>query len=138
MRINSVALSIVVAALVIAGAIIVASGRMQDKQPSSPSVEQEEQSSISEGGELWLDEVDAALKNAATAEEIFLTSGSTGTYTSDVTDLFEQGLRLPTDVTVSPLADGANGYCIEATHFAAPEQTFNYSSDRGVPADGAC
>jgi len=85
---------------------------------------------------LWLDQVDAALKNAATAEESFATS-SGGLYTAEISELEEEGLQPTENVTIVVIEYSDLGYCIEAAH-ARLTNVRHYSSDEGRPLQGAC
>jgi hypothetical protein len=129
---NRLVASMVIGALLIA-AIILAVGRKQGDEPATRGAED---ASAPSGAGPWLNEVDSALKNSATAEESF--AATTGTYTSNVSDLVDQGLRLPGTVTVRVARATATGYCMEATHALAAGQVFHYSSDVGRPTEGAC
>ncbi|MGH2701916.1 MAG: hypothetical protein ACRDJ2_09095 [Actinomycetota bacterium] len=129
---NSLVASMVIAALLIA-AVILAVGRMQGDEPATRAAD--DASAPSSAGP-WLNEIDSALKNSATAEETFAVTA--GTYTSNVADLVDQGLRLPGTVTIRVARATATGYCMEATHALAAGQVFHYSSDVGRPTEGAC
>ena len=121
--------AIVAASLILGGAIIVAA-RVMDGE-SKPK-----ESSSAPRSDLWLDEVDSALKNAATAEESFATS-SGGLYTAEVSELEEEGLQPTENVTLVVIESSDLGYCIEAAH-ARLANVRHYSSDVGRPVDGAC
>ena len=59
--------------------------------------------------------MESAVKNAATAEESYLTS-NTG-YTADVSALTSaEGLKFASEVNLTAAVDGGKGYCIKATH----------------------
>jgi len=92
----------------------------------------------------WVSQVESALKNAATAQESSLVAN--GEYT-----LLETGaLSLETEgykaaAAVEPLVisiDGANSYCMEATHLNLTDagETWTYDSDVGTPTKdgGSC
>jgi type IV pilus assembly protein PilA len=85
----------------------------------------------------WRAQTQAALRNAATAEEAYITEA--GAYTDDVDSLTEdEGLKVAPEVTVSvPLATRGTEYCIEAEHTVLGE-TWHYWSGRGKPAAGDC
>ena len=129
---NSLVASMVIGAVLIA-AVILAVGRMQGDEPATRAADN---SSAPSSAGPWLNEVDSALKNSAMAEETFAVTA--GTYTSNVSDLVGQGLRLPGTVTVRVARATATGYCMEATHALAAGQVFHYSSDVGRPTEGAC
>ena len=80
--------------------------------------------------------MEETLKDAATAEESFLTAHPA--YTQNLEDLYNEGLRPQEDVELTiPRAEGNVGYCIEARHEEA-ELVLHYSSDEGRPNDGTC
>ena len=95
----------------------------------------------------WIGQAESALKNAATAQESFLTS--TGQYTTVVSggagaapnDLEDEGFKATTGVTVTvPTATGGTAYCIEADHTSLDDASndFFYSSATGRPQTGEC
>ncbi len=87
----------------------------------------------------WTAQVQSALKNAATAEETWLTSNTN--YATAVSDLSSVGFRYSTaDVTMTdPIsATGAQSYCLQATSAHDSTIVMHYSSDEGRPVDGAC
>ena len=91
----------------------------------------------------WVSQMESALKNAATAQESYLTGNSE--YAFGAAGLAEletdEGLKYAEDVTltiVAPTAAGdASGYCMEATHPNVTE-TYSYDSDNGAPLEGDC
>ena len=83
----------------------------------------------------WRSQMESAVKNAATAEESWLTSNST--YTTNTGSLAtEEGLKFAGDVTLTIQVDTGKGYCIRATH-ASLETTDKvwYHSADGQPVD---
>lgn len=78
----------------------------------------------------WRSQMESAVKNAATAEESYLTS-NTG-YTTDVGALqTNEGLKFAADVSLTITVDGGKGYCIRATHnnLANTDKYWYHSSD---------
>jgi type IV pilus assembly protein PilA len=92
----------------------------------------------------WVSQSKSALKNAATAEESFLTGSPTGVYTNDVDALRnDEGLKYAADVTLTASFNAGTDYCIVATHAALPAghdwKVSSYDSDEGQPeAADAC
>jgi type IV pilus assembly protein PilA len=87
----------------------------------------------------WVAQSESALKNAATAEESYLTAN--GEYTDDVDALADEGLKYADDVALTADFTGAQSYCVEAVHAQLdghPQETMHYSSDVGKPETGAC
>ncbi len=87
----------------------------------------------------WTAQVQSALKNAATAEETWLTSNTN--YATAVSDLSSVGFRYSTaDVTMTdPIsATGASSYCLQATSAHDSTIVMRYDSNVGRPVDGTC
>jgi hypothetical protein len=82
------------------------------------------------GGGGVSDSLSITLKEAATAQEVYLTSNSS--YAADVNDL-DFTAEAGTTLTVVDSAD--DSYCMEATDDTA---TAHISSDNLVPEEGAC
>ena len=81
----------------------------------------------------WISQAESAVKNAATAEESWLT-GNTA-YTTSVSDLqTDEGLRFSSDVTMSITVQGGSGYCIKAYHSEATSDDRWYHSSDGRPS----
>ena len=83
-------------------------------------------------------EMESALKNAATAEESYLTVSRQGTYTSSLEVLENEGLFVSPDISLRIEVEGGTRYCIEATHDQLPDEVTHYDSDEGQPLDGPC
>ncbi|MGH2806708.1 MAG: prepilin-type N-terminal cleavage/methylation domain-containing protein [Actinomycetota bacterium] len=84
----------------------------------------------------WRSQVESALKNAATAEESYLTVNDV--YTTSVTDLeTDEGLKTATNVTLEIDVDTGVEYCIygEHTDLGATEKFWYFSGD-GEPVSG--
>ena len=81
----------------------------------------------------WRSQMEAAVKNAATAEESWLTSNSS--YTTATASLVSaEGLKYASDVTLAISVNGGKGYCIKATHAnLASTDNYYYHSGRGQP-----
>lgn len=87
----------------------------------------------------WIGQAESALKNAATAQESYLTTN--GSYTSSLTDLQSEGFKNTQNVDVTiPTATGGTAYCIEADHDSLDDadNDFFYSSSAGRPQEGEC
>ena len=83
----------------------------------------------------WVSQAESALKNAATAEESYLTSSDSGEYTSTLADLETEGFKAASDVDVVPVHVGADSYCLTATHEQLDGRTFVYKSTEGAPQE---
>lgn len=91
---------------------------------------------------IYQEEVESHLKNAATAEESYLTT-TLKSYTTNVADLEGEGLRVDEAISLVIEIEDARFYCIQATHDLLPEdhpwKVATYSSDIGRPtADDVC
>jgi type IV pilus assembly protein PilA len=94
----------------------------------------------------WASQMESALKNAATAQESFLTSDNEGNdgYAFGATGLTaledQEGLKYANDVTltiVAPTAaNDADRYCMTATH-TLHDDTYTYDSNVGRPVVGS-
>ena len=62
----------------------------------------------------WRSQVESALKNAATAQESFLTTNSA--YATTETQLEGEGFKKAAAVTLTIATQGGTGYCIKANH----------------------
>lgn len=80
--------------------------------------------------------MESALKNAATAQESYLTTSTA--YTSSTAALGSEGLKAAPEVTISVDTASSTAYCMEATHASLTTVTYYYSSDTGRPQTGAC
>ena len=81
----------------------------------------------------WISQAESAVKNAATAEESWLTSNTA--YTTDITALRNsEGLRFSSDVSMTIAVDGGRGYCIKAWHSEATADDRWYHSADGRPS----
>ena len=83
----------------------------------------------------WVSQAESALKNAATAEESYLTSSPIGEYTSTLADLETEGFKAASDVTLVPLHVAADSYCLTATHDQLAGRSFVYKSADGTPEE---
>ena len=86
----------------------------------------------------WRSQMESALKNAATAQESYLTTSTA--YTADTAVLGSEGLKAAPDVTIAVVnTTGLNTrYCMRATHSSLTSVTYYYSSDTGRPSTTAC
>ena len=90
----------------------------------------------SEGGEVdeGLEELQTVVKNAATAEESYITSN--GTYSDSVEDLEGEGLDVPEGITVEITLNGNDAYCVQASDDSG--SVFHFDSAVGRPEQGEC
>lgn len=78
--------------------------------------------------------MESAVKNAATAEESWLTSNSA--YTTDTGSLaVAEGLKYAGDVRLTITVDTGKGYCVKATHTSLTGEAVWYHSADGQPKD---
>ena len=89
----------------------------------------------------WRSQMESAVKNAATAEESWLTSNSS--YTTDTAALVSaEGLKVASDVNLAISVDAGRGYCIVATHDNltsrgdGSDNVYYYHSGAGQPVAG--
>lgn len=88
----------------------------------------------------WRSQIQSALKNAATAQESFLTSASPAAYATTEAELVGEGFKKAADVTMTePFTTVAgDSYCMEATHANLTGETWSYDSGEGEPRQEAC
>jgi type IV pilus assembly protein PilA len=84
----------------------------------------------------WRSQMESALKNAATAQESFLTSGTA--YTTVLASLSGEGLKYAPEVNLAVDAASGTHYCLEATHDSFTGVTYAYSSNEGRPVATTC
>ena len=84
----------------------------------------------------WRSQMESALKNAATAQESYLTTDTA--YTDDTALLASEGLKAAPDVELSVIDADGTMYCMNATHSSLDDVTYYYSSEEGRPVTGAC
>ncbi len=84
----------------------------------------------------WRSQAESAVKNAATAEESWLTSNTA--YTTDVAALQSaEGLKFASDVVLTIWVTGGTSYCIRANHNNLDDsKNVYYSSQDGRPVTG--
>ncbi|MGH2786877.1 MAG: prepilin-type N-terminal cleavage/methylation domain-containing protein [Actinomycetota bacterium] len=86
----------------------------------------------------WEDASRAALRDAATAEESYLTEPGVAGYTNVVADLVGVGYRETSAGTLTVEAvDGANSYCLQFNHLQLDDDWY-FDSDVGEPREGTC
>ncbi|MBW3594078.1 MAG: prepilin-type N-terminal cleavage/methylation domain-containing protein [Actinobacteria bacterium] len=85
----------------------------------------------------WRSQMESAVKNAATAQESYLTSeGEYANGAAGLTSLeTEEGLKYANDVTLTVVGSEAQGYCVMATHANIDGEAIWYHSDGGEPTD---
>ena len=90
----------------------------------------------------WVSQVESALKNAATAQESFLTQSATGDYATTVVQLEAEGFKAATDVTIIDAditTSGGIAWCVEAGHADLPVgDRYAISSEESDPQLGTC
>jgi type IV pilus assembly protein PilA len=79
----------------------------------------------------WRSQMESALKNAATAQESFLTANTA--YTTVVASLSGEGLKTAPDVSLVVSDATGTHYCMRATHTSLTSVTYWYSSNSGRP-----
>jgi len=80
----------------------------------------------------WRSQIESALKNAATAQESYLTTNSN--YATTTGDLTSEGLKYATSVTLTITTQGGTGYCIKGNHADLPATVdYWYHSSEGRP-----
>jgi type IV pilus assembly protein PilA len=89
----------------------------------------------------WIAQVESTLKNAATAQESFLTEPTSTAYADVVTpDLTGQGFKLTSDIVMTDadvVVNGGLGYCMKATSAKDSTIVRYYSSKDGRPVAAA-
>jgi type IV pilus assembly protein PilA len=83
----------------------------------------------------WRSQMESALKNAATAQESYLTGNPS--YAGAVSDLSNEGLKTAPDVSISIFQSSGTHYCMKATHTSLTSVTYYYSSNSGRPQTGS-
>ena len=88
----------------------------------------------------WVSQTESALKNAATAQESFLTGDDEGNYASTTDELVDEGYK-PTDAVelevVAGFTEGGEEFCLSAVHDQL-DDTYYYDSDVGKPGTEEC
>ena len=84
----------------------------------------------------WRSQMESALKNAATAQESYLTTSTA--YTSNTALLGSVGFKSAPDVTISVISATGTAYCMRAGHASLTTVTYYYDSDEGRPTTTAC
>ncbi len=84
----------------------------------------------------WRSQMESALKNAATAQESWLTSNPS--YSGDASSLTAEGLKTAPDVTLTVLGSSGTHYCMRAVHSSLQTATYYYSSNVGRPSTATC
>ena len=84
----------------------------------------------------WRSQMESALKNAATAQESYLTTSTA--YTNNTGLLASEGFKSAPDVRISVATATSTRYCMQATHTSLTTVTYFYDSDSGRPTTGTC
>ena len=87
----------------------------------------------------WVSQVESALKNAATAQESFLTSSPTGVYATTEAELEAEGFKKAAGVKIDTIT-AATGikWCVQASHKDLTGKTYAISSEQSDPQPGTC
>ena len=86
----------------------------------------------------WVSQTESALKNAATAQESFLTGSATGSYATTTAQLASEGYKATASVALSVEGiDGGKSFCLRANH-ANLDADYYYDSDTGRPTTTQC
>jgi type IV pilus assembly protein PilA len=80
----------------------------------------------------WRSQMESALKNAATAQESYLTANTS--YSNSTASLGSEGLKTAPDVTITVFASSGTHYCMSAVHSSLTGVTYYYSSNAGRPS----
>jgi type IV pilus assembly protein PilA len=84
----------------------------------------------------WRSQMESALKNAATAQESWLTSSTS--YTGALSSLSGEGLKYAPEVNLTVSDSSGTHYCMQATHDSFGGVTYAYSSNEGRPVATTC
>lgn len=86
----------------------------------------------------WRSQLQSALKNAATAEESYLTGSTSGNYTTAEADLVAEGFKKAGGVGALTITiNGGQAFCVEAAH-ADLGETWAVSSGDSAPTQTTC
>ena len=86
----------------------------------------------------WVSQTESALKNAATAQESFLTGSATGSYATTTAQLESEGYKATASVALSVVGiDAGKSFCLRADH-SNLDTNYYYDSDTGRPTTTAC
>lgn len=86
----------------------------------------------------WTSQVEATLKNAATAQESHCVAYPRECYTTSVADLQNEGLVLHGDVALAIVRADRSNYCMEAAHAQLPNRVWSYDARVGRVVEGPC
>lgn len=90
----------------------------------------------------WRSQMQSALKNAATAQESFLTTQNTYATNTQVSgaspSLAGEGLKTAPGVTITVVNSTATRYCMRADHTSLTGVSYYYDSAEGAPTTTAC
>ncbi len=87
----------------------------------------------------WISQVESAVKNAATAQESYLTAN--GTYATTVAQLEAEGFKKAADVTITDAnitTDAGKKFCVSAGHANLGARKWAVSSDDSKPTEAGC
>ena len=93
---------------------------------------------LSQREKAWVDQVEAGLQSAATAQESFCTMNEARCYTTSLDDLYEEGLIPPPDVELQVVRADRLSYCIEGRQRELPNDIWSFDSMVGLPREGPC
>ena len=87
----------------------------------------------------WVSQVESALKNAATAQESFLTSSPTGVYATTEAELEAEGFKKAAGVKIDKITTSTGTkWCVQASHTDLGTKTYAISSEQSDPKPGTC
>ena len=89
----------------------------------------------------WIDQVEAALRNAEIAQEIHCEESPdlTQCYGDSIDDLVGVGLEYPSDVELRvAFVDGSRRFCVEGRHLMIENRIWSLDSESGEPTRGSC
>ena len=88
----------------------------------------------------WRSQMESALKNAATAQESYLTANTSYAPASaaGLSALSAEGLKTAPDVSISIESSSGTHYCMEASHTSLTTVTYYYTSNTGRPTTAVC
>ncbi|MGH2809239.1 MAG: type IV pilin protein [Actinomycetota bacterium] len=87
--------------------------------------------------EGWSAQIEATLKNAATAQESHCIDAPE-CYTTSVVELQNEGLALESGINLIVVRADRQGYCMEASHVELPDQVWSYDSELANVTEGPC
>jgi hypothetical protein len=125
----------VLAGLLVAGALYLALKKPAEAR--APTADELHEVLMGNARLAAREQMRTALKNAATAQELYFVGN--GSYTMTFADLeTEGGLTYPPQVTLTIVSVTPTSYCIEATHEDLVDIYYSYDSRVGTVEGGRC